>query len=165
VGTLFEQGKPEFDHVIDVNLTGAMLCAREAVRLMLARGAGVIVNLASIAGELPMPTRNAYSASKAALINVTGCMAAELAADNIRVVAVAPGYVRTPGVAELEASGRIEAVAIRKRIPMADFGRPEDIADAIVFLASDAASYITGATLFVDGGWTAFGAAGDASEG
>ena len=161
----FDQTKPEFDHIIDVNLTGAMLCAREAVRLMLGRGAGVIVNVASIAGELPMPGRNAYSASKAALINLTGCMASELAADNIRVVAVAPGYVRTPGVAALEASGKIDAVAIRKRIPMADFGRPEDIADAIAFLASDAASYITGTTLFVDGGWTSFGAAGDASEG
>jgi NAD(P)-dependent dehydrogenase (short-subunit alcohol dehydrogenase family) len=161
----FDQHKAEFDHVLDVNLTGAMLCAREAARLMLGRGAGVIVNLASIAGELPMPTRNAYSASKAAIINLTGCMAAELAADNIRVVAVAPGYVRTPGVAELEAAGKIDAAAIRKRIPMADFGRPEDIADAIAFLASDAASYITGTTLHVDGGWTSFGAAGDASEG
>jgi NAD(P)-dependent dehydrogenase (short-subunit alcohol dehydrogenase family) len=98
-------------------------------------------------------------------LNLTGCMAAELAADNIRVVAVVPGYLRTPGVAALEASGRIDAVAIRKRVPMASFGRPEDIADDIVFLASDAASYVTGATLFVDGGWTAFGAAGDTSEG
>jgi NAD(P)-dependent dehydrogenase (short-subunit alcohol dehydrogenase family) len=160
----FEQSKAEFDHVIDVNLTGAMLCAREAAKLMLGRGAGVIVNLASIAGELPMPTRNAYSASKAAMVNLTGCMAAELAAANIRVVAVAPGYVRTPGVAELEASGRIDAAAIRKRIPMADFGCPEDVADAIAFLASEAASYITGTTLHVDGGWTSFGAAGDASN-
>ena len=168
INSAFEAVARDFgsvDLLINVNLTGAMLCAREAVRLMLGRGAGVIVNVASIAGELPMPGRNAYSASKAALINLTGCMAAELAADNIRVVAVAPGYVRTPGVAALEASGKIDAVAIRKRIPMADFGRPEDIADAIAFLASDAASYITGTTLFVDGGWTSFGAAGDASEG
>ena len=112
-----------------------------------------------------MPTRNAYSASKAAIVNLTGCMAAELAADNIRVVAVAPGYVRTPGVAALEASGKIDAAAIRKRIPMGDFGRPEDIADAIAFLASEAASYITGTTLHVDGGWMSFGAAGNASEG
>jgi NAD(P)-dependent dehydrogenase (short-subunit alcohol dehydrogenase family) len=161
----FDQSQAEFDHVIDVNLTGAMLCAREAARLMRGQGAGVIVNLASIAGELPMPRRNAYSASKAAIIILTGCMAAELAADNIRVVAVAPGYIRTPGVAELEAAGKIDAAAIRKRIPMADFGRPEDIADAIAFLASEAASYITGTTLHVDGGWTSFGAAGDASEG
>lgn len=160
----FDQSKAEFDHVIDANLTGAMLCAREAARLMLGRGNGVIVNLASIAGELPMPTRNAYSASKAAIINLTGCMAAELAACDIRVVAVAPGYIRTPGVAELETSGKIDAAAIRKRIPMADFGRPEDVADAVAFLASEAASYITGTTLYVDGGWTSFGAAGDASE-
>ena len=157
-----DQSKAEFDRVIDVNLTGAMLCAREAVKAMTGRG-GVIVNLASIAGSLPLSPRNAYSASKAALINLTGCMAGELASDNIRVVAVAPGYIKTPGVAALEASGKIDAVAIRKRIPMGDFGRPEDIADAIAFLASDAASYIAGATLFVDGGWTSFGAAGDAS--
>jgi NAD(P)-dependent dehydrogenase (short-subunit alcohol dehydrogenase family) len=159
-----DQGKADFERVIDVNLTGAMLCAREAVKAMTGRG-GVIVNLASIAGNLPLSPRNAYSASKAAIINLTGCMAAELAPERIRVVAVAPGYIRTPGVAELEASGRIDAGAIRKRIPMGDFGRPEDIADAIAFLASEKASYVAGATLFVDGGWTSFGDVGDASAG
>ncbi|WP_163368008.1 SDR family NAD(P)-dependent oxidoreductase, partial [Klebsiella aerogenes] len=72
----------------------AMLCAREAVKLMTPGGGGVIVNLASIAGHLPLSPRNAYSASKASMINLTGCMAAELAPERIRVVAVAPGYIR-----------------------------------------------------------------------
>ncbi|MGL4290755.1 MAG: SDR family oxidoreductase, partial [Phreatobacter sp.] len=100
-----------------------------------------------------------------AVINLTGCMAAELAPGGIRVVAIAPGYIRTPGVAALEESGKIDAAAIRRRIPMGDFGRPDDIADAVAFLGSEQASYITGSTLFVDGGWSAFGAAGDASPG
>ncbi|MBN8944781.1 MAG: glucose 1-dehydrogenase [Rhizobiales bacterium] len=160
-----DQSRAEFDRIIEVNLVGAMLCAREAVKLMTPRGGGVIVNLASIAGHLPLSPRNAYSASKAAVINLTGCMAAELAPDRIRVVAVAPGYIRTPGVAALEQAAKIDAAAIRRRIPMGDLGQPDDIADAIAFLASDEASYITGTTLFVDGGWSAFGAAGDASTG
>jgi NAD(P)-dependent dehydrogenase (short-subunit alcohol dehydrogenase family) len=160
-----DQTAKAFDHVIDVNLVGSMLCARETVRRMAPRGSGVIVNMASITGHLPLPPRNAYSASKAAIINFTGCMAAELAPQGLRVVAIAPGYIRTPGVKALEDSGKIDVKAIRERIPFGDMGRPQDIADAVGFLISDDASYITGTTLFVDGGWSAFGGAGPASDG
>ncbi len=161
----FEQEATAFTHVVDVNLVGTMLCAREAVKRMEPRGRGVIVNLSSIVGDRPLPPRNAYSAAKQAVINFTGCMAAELAGAGLRVVAVAPGYILTPFVAHLGETGKINTSAIRKRIPLGDLGRPQDIADAIRFLISPKASYITGTTLFVDGGWSVFSGVGDASDG
>jgi len=157
-----EQTSADLNRVLDINLTGAFLCAREAVKSM--RSGGVIVNTGSINTFLPFAPRHAYGASKAGIDILTRCMAAELGPSGIRIATVAPGYIRTPGVAALEQSGRIDAKAIRRRIPMGDLGRPEDIADATLFLASDAASYISGSILYVDGGWTSFGNAGFASD-
>jgi NAD(P)-dependent dehydrogenase (short-subunit alcohol dehydrogenase family) len=91
-------------------------------------------------------------------------MAAELGPSGIRTATIAPGYIRTPGVATLEASGKIDAMAIRRRIPLGDMGEPRDVAEAAFFLASVDASYINGSILYVDGGWTSFGDAGNASE-
>lgn len=157
-----EQGMSDLQRVLDVNLTGAFLCAREAVRGM---GAGaMILNLGSINTFLPFAPRHAYGASKAGIDILTRCMAAELGAQGIRTATLAPGYIRTPGVAELEQAGRIDSLAIRRRIPLGDMGTPEDIAEAAVFLASPAASYVNGSILYVDGGWTSFGNAGSASE-
>ena len=157
-----EQTSADLNRVLDINLTGAFLCAREAVKSM--RSGGVIVNTGSINTFLPFAPRHAYGASKAGIDILTRCMAAELGPSGIRIATVAPGYIRTPGVAALEQSGRVDAKAIRRRIPMGDLGRPEDIADATLFLASDAASYISGSILYVDGGWTSFGNAGSASD-
>jgi NAD(P)-dependent dehydrogenase (short-subunit alcohol dehydrogenase family) len=157
-----EQTTADLNRVLDINLTGAFLCAREAVKSM--RSGGVIVNTGSINTFLPFAPRHAYGASKAGIDILTRCMAAELGPSGIRIATVAPGYMRTPGVAALEQSGRIDTVAIRRRIPMGDLGRPEDIADATLFLASDRASYISGSILYVDGGWTSFGNAGFASD-
>lgn len=160
----FDQTGADLSRTMEVNVTGAFLCARESLRLM-PEGEGVIVNLGSINTFLPFAPRHAYGASKAAIDVLTRCLAAELGPEGRRVVTVAPGYIRTPGTGDLEAQGRIDTAAIRRRIPMGDMGRPEDIAEAVWFSASQKASYFSGAILYVDGGWTSFGNAGDASTG
>ncbi|WP_334192446.1 SDR family oxidoreductase [Pararhodobacter sp.] len=157
-----EQDFADLDRTLEVNLTGAFACAKAAIPRM-APGRGVIVNIGSIAGLVPMAPRHAYGASKAGIDILTRCLAAELGPKGLRVATVAPGYIRTPGVAALEVAARIDAAAIRTRIPMGDLGRPEDIAEAVAFIASPAASYINGTLLSVDGGWNAFGSAGAAS--
>lgn len=159
------QASADLEKILDVNVTGAFVCTREAVKLMSrAGGGGVILNLGSINSFLPFAPRHAYGASKAAIDILTRCMAAELGPSGIRTATIAPGYIRTPGVATLEASGKIDAMAIRRRIPLGDMGRPQDVADAAFFLASADASYVNGSTLYVDGGWTSFGNAGNASD-
>lgn len=159
---LEDQTVGDLDRVMAVNLAGAFSCAREALKLM-RDGNGVIVNLGSINTFLPFAPRHAYGASKAAIDMLTRCMAAELGPRGIRSVSLAPGYIRTSGVADLEDRDLIDIGAIKRRIPMGDLGRPADIAEAAHFLASDAASYVSGAILYVDGGWTSFGNAGDAA--
>ena len=156
-----EQTSADLKQVLDINLSGAFVCAREAIRLM--KPGGVILNLGSINTFLPFAPRHAYGASKAAIDILTRCLAAELGPAGLRTATIAPGYIRTPGVAALENSGRIDTGAIRRRIPMGDMGRPSDIADAAFFLASSDASYVNGSILYVDGGWTSFGNAGFAS--
>ena len=158
----FDQKSTDLKRVLDVNLSGAFVCAREAIRAM--EPGGVVLNLGSINTFLPFAPRHAYGASKAAIDMLTRCLAAELGQQGLRTATVAPGYIRTPGVAALESGGHIDTAAIRRRIPMGDMGRPEDIADAAFFLASDDASYINGSILYVDGGWTSFGNAGFASQ-
>jgi NAD(P)-dependent dehydrogenase (short-subunit alcohol dehydrogenase family) len=157
----------DLENILDVNVTGAFLCTREAVKLMNGakdRGGGVVLNLGSINTFLPFAPRHAYGASKAAIDILTRCMAAELGPAGIRTATIAPGYIRTPGVAALEASGKIDARVIKRRIPLGDMGEPHDVAEAAFFLASADASYINGSILYVDGGWTSFGNAGNASE-
>ncbi len=156
-----EQGPADLEAVLDVNLAGAFLCTREALKTM--RPGSMILNIGSINTFLPFAPRHAYGASKAAIDILTRCMAAELGAQGIRTATIAPGYIRTPGVAALESAGRIDPQGIGRRIPMGEMGRPEDIADATLFMASPDASYVNGSILYVDGGWTAFGNAGFAS--
>lgn len=158
-----DQDLARFRKVLSVHLDGAFLASREAARHMLPRRRGAIVNIASIAALGGLPRRNAYGAAKAGIAAMTRAMACEWAPSGIRVNAVAPGYVATELVRKLADAGGLDLAAIRRRIPMGALGAPEAIADAVVFLASDAARYITGATLPVDGGWSAFGAAGDAN--
>ena len=134
--------------VLDVNLTGVFLCGRAAARLM---GPGAaIVNTASTYGEVTEPGAGAYSASKGGVRMLTKSMALELGPAGIRVNAVGPGWIRTGmnPLDEAERVGRIEA-----GIPLGRIGTPEDVADVIAFLVSDDARYISGQTLFVDGGW------------
>ncbi len=157
-----QQDVKHVERLLDINLTGAFICAREALKAMPSGGA--VINLGSINTFLPFAPRHAYGASKAGIDILTRCMAAELGPVGIRFATVAPGYIRTPAVAELETSGRVDFKTLRRRIPMGDLGRPSDIAEAAFFLASPDASYINGSILYVDGGWTSFGSAGDASE-
>ncbi|MBI4923283.1 MAG: SDR family oxidoreductase [Devosia nanyangense] len=146
----------EWHRVIDVNLTGAFWVAREAARQMLKTGGGSIVNVGSISGMIANIPQNqaAYNASKAGVHLVTQSLASEFATRGIRVNAVAPGYVET----ELTRGG-IENPSWfptwREMTPMGRVGQPDEIASVIHFLASDAASYMTGAVVVVDGGYTA----------
>jgi NAD(P)-dependent dehydrogenase (short-subunit alcohol dehydrogenase family) len=139
---------------IDVNLTGSFICAQAAVRLMLPRGGGAIVNLASIAGRLALKERAAYDASKGGVISLTQAIAAELAGSGIRCNAIAPGLIETPLSARYFRDDAMREI-ISSNTPSGMWGQPEDIAGPAVFLCSDAASFVHGETLFVDGGWNA----------
>lgn len=156
-----DQSSAHFSTVIGVHLTGTFLMSRVAAAAMREAGqGGAIVNFASIAGLTGLPRRNAYGAAKAGIIAMTRSMGAEWGALGIRVNAVAPGYVRTALVEKLIADGLLDPAAILGRTPLGRMLTPSEIAEAVYFLASPAASAITGTVLSVDGGWMAFGAAG-----
>jgi NAD(P)-dependent dehydrogenase (short-subunit alcohol dehydrogenase family) len=139
---------------LDVNLTGSFICAQVAARLMLARGGGAIVNLASIAGRLALKNRIAYDVSKGGVISLTQAIAAELSGSGVRCNAIAPGIIETPLSAEYFRDPAMTSVIVANT-PAGRWGQPPEIAGPAVFLCSDAASFVTGETLFVDGGWNA----------
>ena len=143
--------------VIDLNMTAVFLCSREAARHMRSAGRGVIINTASLQAFSPFPRRLAYGATKAAVVMMTRILAAEWAPE-IRVNAVAPGYVRTDMTEMLRAQGRVDFDKVSRRTPMRRLAEPAELAGAYVYLASDEASFVTGETISVDGGWAAFGA-------
>ncbi|HVC99949.1 MAG TPA: glucose 1-dehydrogenase [Candidatus Dormibacteraeota bacterium] len=147
----------DWQRTIDLDLSAVFFCSQAAARDMLGRGGGSIVNISSVQAFTPLARRVAYAAAKAGVIGVTRALAAEWA-PTVRVNAVAPGYVETAMVQELVAAGRVNPDAVNARTPMRRMARPEEIAAAVVFLASGAASYITGETLMVDGGWTSWAA-------
>lgn len=159
-----EQTVESFERVLGVHLTGTFLCSREAHALMASRNAGSIVNVSSIAGLTGLPRRNAYGAAKAGIATMTKSMACEWARSGIRVNAVAPGFTATALVKKLASDGFVDTPRLQRRIPMGRLAEPSEIAEAIYFLSSGGASYITGTVLSVDGGWIAFGDAGDAFE-
>jgi NAD(P)-dependent dehydrogenase (short-subunit alcohol dehydrogenase family) len=151
-------GRPEdldndaFESVTDVNLAGAFTCARVAAADLHERG-GTLVNVASVGGLVGLPRQHPYVASKHGLVGLTKSMALDWAPD-VRVNCVAPGYVATDLTEGLTENETL-AASIRERTPLDRFADPEEIAGPVVFLASDAASYVTGETLTADGGWTA----------
>jgi NAD(P)-dependent dehydrogenase (short-subunit alcohol dehydrogenase family) len=150
-----EVKKSDWDAVIDLNLTAVFLCSRLAHPHMKKRGGGAIVNLASIMGLSGGIYPNAsYQASKGGVVNLTRALALEWAADNIRVNAVAPTYVRTDLTTPIFTNPEMMKT-VMAHTPLGRFPEPEDIAAAIVFLASDAAHCITGVTLPVDSGYLA----------
>jgi NAD(P)-dependent dehydrogenase (short-subunit alcohol dehydrogenase family) len=153
--TALEVKKDEWDAVLDLNLTALFLCSRLAHPYMKERGGGAIVNLASIMGLSGGIYPNAsYQASKGGVVNLTRALALEWAADNIRVNAVAPTYVRTDLTVPIFSNPEV-LQTVKGHTPLGRFPEPEDIAAAILFLASDAARCITGVTLPVDSGYLA----------
>lgn len=146
----------DWQRVLDIDLSGAFYCSREAGKAMLEQGRGVILNIASIAARFGMPRRLPYVVSKAGIVALTHGLATEWADRGIRVNAIGPGYVETDLVRHAFEQGHIDRDAIVAKIPMGRLAEPRSIADVAVFLASDAADYITGQVLYVDGGYTVF---------
>ncbi|MGB8168926.1 MAG: SDR family NAD(P)-dependent oxidoreductase [Chthoniobacteraceae bacterium] len=158
VGTLAMTTGADFDRVLAVNTRGVFNVTRAFLPSMLARKHGVIVNLASIAGLIAVRDRLAYTVSKHAVVGLTRAMALDHARDGIRVNAICPGRVETPFVANILANAP-DPVALREQMtatqPMGRMGTPKEIAYAALYLASDEAAFVTGATLCPDGGWSA----------
>ena len=152
---ILETTHDEWSRVLDVNLGGAFLCTQAAARVMLGNGGGSVVNIASISGLRASTLRVAYGTSKAALIHLTKQQAAELGNVGIRVNAIAPGPVDTA------MAKQVHTAAIRAdyqdTIPLSRYGTEDEIANAVLFLCSPAASYINGQTIAVDGGFDATG--------
>jgi NAD(P)-dependent dehydrogenase (short-subunit alcohol dehydrogenase family) len=145
----------DFDLTIDVNLKGLFFASQAAGSVMIQQGGGRIINLGSQAGLVALPTEAIYCASKAAVSHLTRCLAVEWGRHGITVNAVAPTFIRTDGTAPDLADPAFEA-DVRERIAgLHRIGEPMDVAGGVVFLASPAASLITGTTLVIDGGWTA----------
>jgi 3-oxoacyl-[acyl-carrier protein] reductase len=141
----------QWDAVININLRGTFLFTRAAARPMMKARQGRIINIASVSGLMGNPGQVNYSASKAGVIGLTRTVARELASRNVTVNAVAPGFIATDMTAAL---GEEILQEVRKQIPLGRMGEPQDVADAVLFLAGDAASFITGHVLTVDGGLT-----------
>lgn len=146
--SIYDYSVEDFERVVQLNLTAVFVCSQAAARIMKEQGGGVIVNTSSMVSKYGQPSGVAYPASKFAVNGLTLSLARELARDNIRVNAVAPGVTRTDMMANVPESVLAPVVA---GIPLGRIGEPEDIANAFLFLASDMASYITGAVLPVDG--------------
>lgn len=153
-----DQDIDAWQQVMDINLRGSFLMSRAVGRHILGRkGRGAIVNIASVAGMLGIPASNAYAVSKAGVIHLTRTLASEWAGRGLRVNAVSPGYIETALAFGMFDDVGINRTQLERRLPMRRMGHPEEIASAVAFLASGAASYVNGVVLPVDGGWMAFG--------
>ncbi len=148
-GLLMRMTEEAFDQVIDVNLKGAFNCLRHVAPVMMKQRSGRIVNVSSVVGLYGNAGQVNYAASKAGVVGITKSAAKELAPRGITVNAVAPGFIET---AMTQAMGEKAIDAVRDRIALKEFGKPEDVANAVAFLASDEARYITGQVLAIDGG-------------
>ena len=147
---LADQPLDNFEQVIDVNLKGVFQAMRAEIPAMLADGEGAIVNTASIAGEVGFPNISPYTASKFGVIGLTKTAALEYSGEGLRVNAVCPGVIETPMVAGSDQETIDQAVAAT---PMGRLGQPREIGDAVVWLCSDEASFVTGEAMVVDGGY------------
>lgn len=146
---LMRMKEDDWDSVLDTNLKGIFLCTKAVSRIMMKQKSGKIINMTSVVGIMGNAGQANYAAAKAGVIGFTKSMAKELATRNITVNAIAPGFITTDMTAVLSDQVKDD---LTKSIPLAKLGSPEDVAYAVVFLASDYANYITGQTLNVDGG-------------
>lgn len=144
-----------WEDVFAVNARGTFLCCKHAIPAMMARGGGSIVNIASVAAIVGLRNRAAYCASKGAVVSLTRALAVDHVNDGIRVNAVCPGTVDTPWVRRLVGDLGESLEELTARQPLGRLGTPEEIAEAVAYLASDAASFVTGSVLVIDGGLTA----------
>jgi len=147
-----EQIDAAFDELMAVNVKGSFFVTQEALSRI--REGGRIINLSSQAGFVALPTESVYCTTKAAIAHLSKCLAVEWGKYNITVNAIAPTFIRTPGTEEALADEKFRSDVIA-RIPLGRIGDPLDVVGAVIFLASPAASLITGSTLLIDGGWTA----------
>lgn len=152
-----ELSEEDWDKTIDINLKGEFLCAQAAAKVMKEQKGGVIINIASVAmGQqgIGLPNIAHYCASKGGIAAMTEALAAELAPFNIRVNAIAPGMIETPMIDVVKSNPKM-LEAMLQRVPLKRVGRPEEVSELVVFLASDSSSYMTGAVVVIDGGWLA----------
>jgi NAD(P)-dependent dehydrogenase (short-subunit alcohol dehydrogenase family) len=143
----------DFDDTLAVNLKGTFFTAQAVGKVMIKQRRGRIINISSQAGFVALPTESVYCMTKAAISHLTKCLALEWALYNITVNAVAPTFIATPGTKKWLDDAAFQD-SVRQRIPLGRIGKPMDVAGPVVFLASPAASLITGETLMIDGGWT-----------
>jgi NAD(P)-dependent dehydrogenase (short-subunit alcohol dehydrogenase family) len=156
LGGLAEDVTPaNFDRTVDINLRGTFFTSQAVGRLMIAQGFGRIVNLSSQAGLVALPTESVYCMTKAAIAHLTKCLAVEWGKHGITVNAVAPTFIDTPGTVEALSDPAFHADVVERIAALHRIGEPDEVANAVVFLVSPAASMITGHTLVIDGGWTA----------
>jgi glucose 1-dehydrogenase len=151
--TAFAAGQPDIGRIIEVNLLGAYYCAREALQRMVKQKSGVVLFTSSVHQQIPWSGHSAYTASKGAISMMMRTMAQEAGPHGVRVLSVAPGAVETPINAAV-LGNKAWQQDLMSKVPLKRIGQPADIANMAVFLASDHASYVTGTTIFVDGGMT-----------
>lgn len=146
--------RDDYDRVMSINLRGVWSCMKFELQQMRKQGFGTIVNCSSLGGLLGGPERGSYHAAKHGVLGLTKSAALEYAARAIRINAICPGLIATPMAERMVAGGQGEALdAMLKSVPMGRYGRPEEIADVVLFLCSDASTYITGQSISVDGGF------------
>lgn len=145
----------DFDETIAINLKGTFFASQAAGRVMIRQRSGCIINMGSQAGFAALPTESVYCMTKAGITHLTRCLAVEWGQHGIRVNAVAPTFIFTPGTEEVLADPAFRADVEERIAALHRIGQPMDVAGAVVFLASPAAAMITGHTLLIDGGWTA----------
>lgn len=145
----------DFDATLAINLKGTFFASQAAGRIMIRQNYGRIINMSSQAGFAALPTESVYCMTKAAIAHLTKCLAVEWGKYNINVNAVAPTFIHTPGTEEYLSAPQNRADTIERIAALHRIGEPMEVAGAVVFLASDAASLITGHTILIDGGWTA----------
>jgi len=150
-----EMALKEWEEIVRVNLTGSFLFCQTVGNVMIKQGGGKIINMVSVGAVVGFPRQIGYCATKGGILQMTRVLAIEWAKHNIQVNAIGPAYIETELTQGMRES-KVISESLLRRTPMGRFGKPEEVVGAAIYLASDASSYVTGQTLFVDGGWLAY---------